>query len=223
VVKADHTEIALPDPMSENVTIQAAVFDLGGVVIDVSVEAVMDYWARASGASPEELAAAAPGDTRHHLLELGEITIHDYHEHVVAMIGRPLSFEDFLAGWNSIFAGLVDGIEPLLAELAGRLRLVAFSNTNAAHADVFLPLYADALAHFERIFLSHEMGVRKPDPASFSPVLEHLSLPPGSVAFIDDRPGNVAAAEALGMRGIVADGAAAIARGLRQMGVPVGD
>lgn len=216
-------EIILPDSMNENVTIQAAVFDLGGVVIDTSVEAVMDYWARASGASPEELAAAAPGDTHHHLLELGQITIRDYHEHIVAMIGRPLSFEDFLAGWNSILAGLVDGIEPLLAELAGRLRLIALSNTNAAHAEAFLPLYADALGHFERIFLSFEMGVRKPDPASFRQVLEYLDLPPAEVAFIDDGAENVAAADGLGMRGIVATGAAGIARSLRHMGVPLGD
>ena len=220
-MKADHTEIILPDSMNDNVTIQAAVFDLGGVVIGTSAEAVMDYWARASGASPEELAAAAPGDTYHHLLERGEITIGDYHEHIVAMIGRPLGFEDFLAGWNSILAGLVDGIEPLLAELARRLRLVALSNTNAAHAEVFLPLYADALGHFERIFLSHEMGVRKPDPASFRPVLEYLDLPPAEVAFIDDGAENVAAADGLGMRGIVAAGAAGIARSLRHMGVPL--
>ena len=47
-------------------------------------------------------------------------------------------------------------------------------------------------------FVSSSMGVTKPDPAAYERVTEVLELPEADIAFVDDRPANVAGAEAAG-------------------------
>ena len=55
----------------------------------------------------------------------------------------------------------------------------------------------------ERLFdawvISGEVGVRKPDPAIYALAAERLGLPPQECVFVDDLPGNLKPARALGM------------------------
>ncbi|KKM75906.1 hypothetical protein LCGC14_1385520 [marine sediment metagenome] len=207
--------------MADRRVIQAAVFDLGGVVVDICVEATARYWAEAMQADLAEVLDPFMDDTRYQLMERGEMTMADYHAHMVRRLGGDLSFQDFVAGWNSLLRDPLPGVEGLLAELAAAVRLVALTNTNATHAARWRHTCQAELAHFERVFVSYEIGARKPEPACYRHVLDYLALPPERVAFIDDSPENVAAAEALGMRGIVAEGTDQIARRLAELGVPL--
>jgi epoxide hydrolase-like predicted phosphatase len=56
---------------------------------------------------------------------------------------------------------------------------------------------------FEVVVDSCHAGVRKPDPRIFGLALDALGVAAGHSVFLDDHPANVAAAEALGMSGIV--------------------
>lgn len=55
---------------------------------------------------------------------------------------------------------------------------------------------------FNPLFLSNEMGVRKPDRKAFEMVLEKLQLAPEACLLIDDKPENVEAALQMGMEAI---------------------
>ena len=125
------------------------------------------------------------------------------------------------AGWNTVIGDVIPGAEPLLAELAAHVRLIVLSNTNACHKSVWNSRFTGALSHFERMFLSHEMGVRKPQPASFQMVLDYLDLPPGRVVFVDDKAENVKAARASGMNAVLARGTESISSGLAELGLVV--
>lgn len=205
--------------MQEHSPIRAAIFDLGGVVVDICEQAIRRRWADTLGLSPEQLPDPFADDDRYQLLERGEMSIEEYYRHMVGRMGRAMSFEDFLAGWNSLVVGPVAEMEPLLARLKRSLRLLALSNTNVAHAAVWRPMCAEALRHFERVFVSYEMGLRKPAPECFDKVLAYLGLQPGRVVFIDDSPAHVAAARRVGMKGIVAQDPEQIARELGRLGV----
>ena len=65
-------------------------------------------------------------------------------------------------------------------------------------------LAADGLLlYFEAFAFSDELGIRKPDPDIFRPVLERLGVEPAAAVHIGDRPGvDVAGAHAAGMRAI---------------------
>jgi putative hydrolase of the HAD superfamily len=59
---------------------------------------------------------------------------------------------------------------------------------------------------FDVVVDSAQVGVRKPDPRIFHLALERLGhLAPEAAVFLDDFHGNVAAAERLGMRGILVE------------------
>lgn len=75
------------------------------------------------------------------------------------------------------------------------------------------------LALFDVLVWSYQLGVAKPDAAIYRYVLEKLGTQPSETLFIDDRPANVEAANALGMKGVAFTTAeslreALIARGL---------
>ena len=50
---------------------------------------------------------------------------------------------------------------------------------------------------------SHEAGVAKPDPRAFLLLCDELGVRPDELAFLDDVPGHIDAARALGIHGIV--------------------
>ncbi len=60
----------------------------------------------------------------------------------------------------------------------------------------------DWLALFDVLVWSYQLRVTKPDAAIYRYVLEKLGTQPAETLFIDDRPVNVKAANALGIKGV---------------------
>jgi len=54
----------------------------------------------------------------------------------------------------------------------------------------------------EHAYMSHQIGIRKPDPDYFHHILDDLKASAEEVVFIDDHPANVEAANQAGVRGI---------------------
>ena len=52
---------------------------------------------------------------------------------------------------------------------------------------------------FDAWVISSEVGLRKPDPAIYELAAERLGLPPEACVYVDDLPGNLKPARALGM------------------------
>jgi len=202
----------------DDTAIKAAIFDLGGVIIDVRVENIFRYWARCIGLPAQDVAEKFETDS-YAPFERGEISSEEFHQYAAAKLGEAISFEDFYRGWNSIFCGTIPGIEALLERLGPRLRLGLLTNTNEPHARRWRELYPHVLKHFERIFVSCEMGMRKPERPCYQGVLDAMGLEPPEVVFIDDNPRNVLAGIDIGMKGIVAESPAQIAGDLKVMGV----
>jgi putative hydrolase of the HAD superfamily len=64
--------------------------------------------------------------------------------------------------------------------------------------------------YFDALVVSWELGVLKPDPAIYRAALDRLGVAPGEALFVDDRPENVAGAEAVGMRAMLFAGDASV-------------
>jgi putative hydrolase of the HAD superfamily len=62
---------------------------------------------------------------------------------------------------------------------------------------------------FDAWVISGEVGIRKPDPAIYELAAERLGLPPDACVFVDDLPGNLKPARAIGMATVVHRGDAA--------------
>lgn len=59
---------------------------------------------------------------------------------------------------------------------------------------------------FSRRFFSCALRAVKPEPAAYEAVLADLGARPGEVVFVDDRPANVAGAEAAGITAVLFEG-----------------
>jgi putative hydrolase of the HAD superfamily len=203
--------------------IDALLFDLGGVVIDLDQTRVHSRWAELAGVPPPDVAALVKerilGSAVYCRHERGEISDAQFFAHLRQQLELALSDAQFLDGWNSIYIGEIPGIRRLLASLHGRLPLYAFSNTNVAHHAYWSRSFRDLLAPFRKIYVSHEIGARKPEPAAFRAVVADMGLAPDRVLFFDDSAENVAGARACGLMAVEVTTAAGIEAALGDFGV----
>lgn len=112
----------------------------------------------------------------------------------------------------------VDGIRDIIRDLvqAGR-KLALLSDTVGMFTDVRHEL--GYYEHFEKFFLSYEIGYRKPDPHMYQAVIDYYKVPAEEIFFIDDMPKNIEGAKAAGMRGTVFTDADSLRGTLRQEGI----
>ncbi len=73
--------------------------------------------------------------------------------------------------------------------------------------------------HFERLYLSHQIGHMKPEPEAFAVALDGMGLTPSEVLFLDDGLRNVEAAQSLGMVAHLAKGPAEVRHILSGYGI----
>jgi len=99
--------------------------------------------------------------------------------------------------WLHLAAGTVALIEELAA--AGH-RLAMLSDAPVATADAIAAL--PVARYFEHLIFSCQLKKSKPDAACFAAALDRLGAAAADVIFVDDRPGNTAAAAAMGLRAV---------------------
>ncbi|HEY1287137.1 MAG TPA: HAD family phosphatase [Burkholderiales bacterium] len=181
--------------------VDAIVFDMGGVLVDIDLHRAFAAWGGAAGVPADTLAARFTVDDACLAHERGELDDRAYFAHLRGALGlRQLSHERMLAGWNAIIGEPIPGIEALVQRLASRLPLYVFSNTNTAHVAHFTPRLRHLLEHFRAMYMSCELGRRKPDAEAFARLSELIDLPPARLAFFDDVEANVAGARRAGLQ-----------------------
>jgi glucose-1-phosphatase len=137
---------------------------------------------------------------------------------VVTDWGLPIGPEDFLAQFRTWPEAVFDGAQQLVADVRNRMPVGCLSNTNVLH-------WADQATRwglqemFDVRFLSHELGLIKPDREIFEHVLETLGLPGERIVFLDDNDANVQGARAVGFTAIRVRGVQETADALVGLGV----
>ncbi len=201
--------------MSEPV--EALLFDFGNVIVNVDFDRTMARWAEHAKCDPKQVSSKWSQDDPYKRHERGTIDANAYFASLRNSLGIDLSDEQFLDGWNAIFAGVVPGIEEQLWMAEKRWPLYVFSNTNPAHEAHFIPAYADTLKHFRKLYLSSSIGLRKPDRAAFEYVARDIGVAPANILFFDDVLENVEGARAAGFQAIQALSSADVAAALADL------
>jgi len=112
------------------------------------------------------------------------------------MIVEPEVFLEAFASWPR---GLLPGARDLVDSVRAVTRVGCLSNTNALHAERQWTEFG-LVDFFDDRFLSHEMGLVKPDRAAFDYVVEALGCAADQILFLDDNQINVDGARAAGLR-----------------------
>jgi putative hydrolase of the HAD superfamily len=179
--------------------IDALVFDLGNVLVDIDFGRAFASWSAQSGVPARELAARFQIDAAYCAHERGEMDECDYFAALRRRLGIALADEAMLAGWNAIIGEPLPGIDALVARLAACFPLYVFSNTNPAHYAHFAPRHRTLLSYFRNTIVSCDIGSRKPDPEAFRRMAALTGMAPGRLAFFDDLEDNVQGAREAGL------------------------
>ncbi|MCP2257535.1 putative hydrolase of the HAD superfamily [Streptoalloteichus tenebrarius] len=185
----------------------ALVLDYGGV-LTTSVATSVHQWLTSDGIEPASYHAAlrewydsASQDSPVHGLENGTLPPGEFERLLAARLrtgdGRPVPAEGLL---TRMFAGMRPDEEMLRLVRAARAAGLATALLSNSWGNTYpTELLAEL---FDVVVISGEVGLRKPDAAIYTLLVERLALPARRCVFVDDLPFNVEAAVAVGMTGL---------------------
>jgi 2-haloacid dehalogenase len=178
----------------------AAVFDLGGVLIEWDPRHL--YRRLLPEDEVERFLSTVCTPAWNAEQDAGR----SFREGVELLVGRFPEHEALVRAyrerWEEMLGDPVRGAEELVADvLAAGIRCFALTNWSAETFSIARHRFP-WLASFEGIVVSGEEGVVKPDAKLYRTLLERYSLRPDRCVFVDDVAVNVEAASAIGFHAI---------------------
>ena len=176
------------------------IFDMDDVLCHYDLGKRLRALSRLSGKTPRDIRSAIWDSGFEDESDSGRFTTGDaYLAEFGNKLGYPISREEWIEARR-------DAMEPFA-------EVLAFARHTAASHEIFIytnngplmkeslgPLFPEAHAIFGgRIFCSYEFGTKKPDPASYRRLLDHIGAAPEEAWFIDDKKSNVEGARIAGL------------------------
>jgi len=197
--------------------IDAILFDLGGVLIELAGVERMLAWSPSLGTT-DELWRRWLGSPAVRGYETGRTDRAAFADAIIAEFALPVGRDAFLdefAWWPRTLHPRAKGF---LASLAPRYTLASLSNTNELHWERFEREWS-LPSMFHHNFPSYAVGKLKPDADYFEHVLDVIGVRAEHALFVDDNRINVEAAKGVGMRAARVPGFDDLAPALAEFGV----
>ena len=196
--------------------VELVLFDLGGVLVRLGGLSAMQ--GLASTGSEEELWARWLACPWVKSIQRGQCQPEDFAVGVVSDLALAISPAEFLERFRSWPEGLFDGAVELVNTVRAQVRVGCLSNTNAVHWEYLRGRWGlDEL--FDIVFLSHEMGLLKPDREIFERVSALAGCANEHIAFLDDGASNVDQALGMGFQARKVNGVDEATAALGELGV----
>ncbi len=186
------------------------IFDLGDVIINIDPQITFKAFSDRLAIPVSQFEKIMHSDFWH-LYETGKISEDKLLANLYSFLnfnGEEISKSEFKVLWNSLLLDIPQARLELLKKLASKYRLFVLSNTNQIHVDGIAHILesinksAPLDSYFEKLYYSHKIGLRKPDPDIYKYVLKDKNLLPFETVFIDDNEQNIISAQSLGIKTI---------------------
>ena len=189
----------------EGQQIDAIIFDLGGVILNIDYNLPIQAFHQLGN-----------DDFVHHFTQLKQTRLFDDYEtgkessedfvlELQNYVKPGTSNQQIIDAWNSILLDLPEERLALLDKAAENHRIFLLSNTNDIHIQAFNEYLLEEHnlpslePFFEQMYLSYEIGLRKPDAQIFEYVLQDAGLDPSKTLFIDDTIQHIQSAKECGL------------------------
>jgi putative hydrolase of the HAD superfamily len=195
------TEFVLKDRSIKNL-----IFDLGGVILDLSVETTLQSFATLSGLDESAVTKQFVTSAGFEQYEKGEIDDDAFRAFVRELFRVDAPDDKLDACWNAMLLGIPVAKLKLLETLKDSYRVYLLSNTNNIHVHyinntLLTRMQCESLDdYFHKAYYSHKMKKRKPDLDIFQQVIDENHLTPDHTLFLDDNFANVEGAGKLGIK-----------------------
>ncbi len=186
--------------------IEAIIFDLGGVIIEVEMETPYQKLLEISPRKDDKLLSELKQIAYQY--EIGKLSDLTFLSQIkdAAQVDLDLTVLEEL--WNRMLKCVPEYMGDLLAKIQQNKRTFILSNTNPIHIREVKKRFAQNVKNytfeslFERIYYSHEIGLHKPERAIYDYVVKTAKLNPASTLFIDDNYNNVLEGSKYGLQTI---------------------
>jgi FMN phosphatase YigB (HAD superfamily) len=181
--------------------VKVIVSDLGKVLLQFEVQRVWDALHPHFDVDLEEARQIVQAVFKETRYGAGGIDSPGFYRRLVERTGLKLPYDAFAIAWSDMF--WEDGAVIRLVSEAPVDKRYLLSNTNDLHWEWLKRNYGHVLDPFDRLVVSHELQLEKPDCAIYEWVIRDSGYAPEEHLFIDDIPENVAGAQAVGMQAVV--------------------
>lgn len=192
--------------MEQN-SFDAIIFDLGGVIINLDYQLTIEAFKKLGIENFEEMYTQAKQNNLFDDFETGKISSQHFINSLLPFLPSGTSANKVVHAWNAMILDFPSKRLELLDQLNSKYRIFLLSNTNDIHLQAVNRSLANTTdrkldSYFEKVYLSHEVKLRKPHKEIFELVCAEQNLNPAITLFIDDTIGHVNGANSIGLKGI---------------------
>ena len=186
--------------------IKNIIFDLGVVLIDVDYNRTADAFKALGMADFDNVYSKKKQDRFFDDFEKGMLSVEGLRAEVRKHIDNEVSDQQIDDAWNAMLGRVPAHRVEMLGKLKKDYDLYLLSNTNKIHVPAFSKIVDEDhgldnfYSHFKNVYLSCEMGMRKPDKEIFDHVVNENDINKEVTIFIDDTPHHVEGGEKAGIR-----------------------
>lgn len=184
--------------------IKNIIFDLGGVIYDIDYHKTIEAFSNLGIDQAEVLYSQAQQTDLFDAYEIGAISSEVFIQKLKSKLNIDLEDSDIINAWNALLIGVPKHRLDFLLEVKLTHNTFLLSNTNDLHIQqINRELQAIDVnglePFFHEVFLSYELGMRKPHKETFAEVVNRLNIDPSETLFIDDSPQHLIGAKAAGL------------------------
>ena len=185
--------------------IKNILFDLGGVLYHIDYGLTIKSFEKLGIKNFHEHFSQQQQNNLFDRLETGKISDEDFIKEMKALLPH-CTREEIINAWNALLIGLPQENLQLLKDLSKQYRLFLLSNTNSIHINRINKLLnkdynlksLDPL--FDKVYLSHQIGLRKPNSETFEWVLKDAGILAQETLFVEDSIQHIEIANKLGIQ-----------------------
>ncbi len=184
---------------------EAIIFDLGGVIINLDYQRTIDEFKKLGLPNFEALYTQAKQSNLFDDYETGKISSQHFVNGLLPFLPVGTSPNKVVHAWNAMILDFPIERLNLLDQLRDKYRIFLLSNTNEIHYQAVERSLAKTTdrkldTYFEKIYLSHDLNLRKPHLEIFDYVCVEQNLDPSKTLFIDDTIGHIEGANSYGLK-----------------------
>jgi putative hydrolase of the HAD superfamily len=192
-----------------NKNIRNIIFDLGGVILNVDYHKTENAFKNLGIVDFEKIFSQVQQSKLVDKFETGEISSAEFRTNLRKMCGFDINDKIIDKAWNAMILDLPNSRIKLIEKLRFQYKIFLLSNTNQVHIDYCIQNFdfENLTSKFNKIYLSHEIHLRKPDTQTYEFVLNDSQIQASQTLFIDDTPKNVESAKRAGLNAyLIANG-----------------
>lgn len=184
------------------------IFDLGNVILDIDYQLTIDAF---EALGVENFAAHFSKTTQSTFmddLETGKVSQFEFIEYAKKYCKEGTTAQQIIDAWNALLLDIPIRRLQILQQLQLDYDLFLLSNTNIIHEEAYNKTVKETCGYenlnmfFNKVYLSHRIGKRKPNAEAFELILNENNLKPEHTLFIDDSIQHIEAANKLGLQTI---------------------